>query len=53
MRALTARVNGLLPKGILDAGCQFLLFFLAYQGYQVVRGLADRHGRRLRPTRAR
>ncbi len=41
MRALTARVNGLLPKGILDAGCQFLLFFLAYQGYQVVRGLTD------------
>ncbi len=31
----------MLPKGILDAGCQFLLFFLAYQGYQVVRGLTD------------
>ncbi len=27
--------------GILDAGCQFLFFFLAYQGYQVVRGLTD------------
>ena len=22
-------------------GCQFLLFFLAYNGYQVVRGLTD------------
>jgi hypothetical protein len=25
----------------VDAGCQFLLFFLAYNGYQVVRGLTD------------
>ena len=42
MRALSvARVNRLLPKGFLDAGCQFLLFFLAYNGYQVVRGLTD------------
>ena len=34
-------VNGLLPKGILDAGCQFLLFFLAYNAYQMVRGVTD------------
>ncbi len=31
----------MLPQGILDAGCQFFFFFLAYQGYQVVRGLVD------------
>jgi membrane-associated phospholipid phosphatase len=30
-----------LPKGWLDAGCQFLLFFVAYNAYQVVRGLTD------------
>ncbi len=41
MRALVSRINRLLPQGILDAGCQFLFFFLAYQGYQVVRGLTD------------
>ncbi len=41
MRALVSRVNRLLPQGILDAGCQFLFFFLAYQAYQVVRGLTD------------
>ena len=41
MRALVQRVNGLLPKGIWDAGLQFGLFFLAYQGYQVVRGITD------------
>ena len=41
MRAFGSRINGLLPQGILDAGCQFLFFFLAYQGYQVVRGLTD------------
>lgn len=41
MRALGSRINGLLPKGWLDAGCQFLLFFLAYYGYQVVRGITD------------
>ncbi len=36
-----SRVNALLPKGILDAGCQFLLFLLAYQAYQLVRGFTD------------
>ena len=41
MRVLVSRVNRLLPNGILDAGCQFLFFFLAYQGYQLVRGLTD------------
>ena len=29
------------PGACLDAGCQFLLFFLAYNGYQVVRGITD------------
>jgi hypothetical protein len=38
---LNSKFNRLLPQGILDAGFQFLLFFLAYQGYQVVRGLTD------------
>ncbi len=41
MRAFGSYINRLLPQGILDAGCQFLFFFLAYQGYQVVRGLTD------------
>ena len=41
MRALRGRANELLPKGWLDAGFQFLLFFLAYNGYQVVRGITD------------
>jgi PAP2 superfamily len=29
------------PRGWLDAGLQFFLFFAVYQGYQVVRGLTD------------
>ena len=41
MRALPGRINSLLPKGWLDAGFQFLLFFAAYNGYQLVRGLTD------------
>jgi membrane-associated phospholipid phosphatase len=41
VRAVGSQINRLLPQGILDAGCQFLFFFLAYQGYQVVRGLTD------------
>jgi membrane-associated phospholipid phosphatase len=44
MRALSAiksRVDGWLPNGVLDAGLQFGLFLLAYQGYQVVRGITD------------
>jgi hypothetical protein len=34
-------INRALPKGLLDAACQFLLFFAAYNAYQVVRGMAD------------
>jgi PAP2 superfamily len=34
-------VNRLLPKGLWDAGLQFLLFFAAYNAYQLVRGMAD------------
>jgi len=30
-----------LPRGWVDAACQFLLFFLAYNCYQVVRGITD------------
>ena len=41
MRAFGSRINGFLPRGVLDAGWQFLLFFLAYNGYQVVRGITD------------
>ena len=31
----------MLPRGWVDAACQFLLFFLAYNCYQVVRGITD------------
>ena len=41
MRRLGSSINGLLPKGWLDAATQFLLFFLAYNAYQVVRGITD------------
>jgi PAP2 superfamily len=41
MRAVVSRINRLFPRGIGDAGLQFLLFFLAYNGYQLVRGLTD------------
>jgi membrane-associated phospholipid phosphatase len=41
VRGVGAKINGLLPKGVLDAGLQFLLFFVAYQAYQVVRGMTD------------
>src|ERR1700742_4832255 len=41
MRALGQKVNGAFPKGWQDAGLQFLLFFLAYNAYQVVRGITD------------
>ena len=41
MRSVGARINALLPRGWGDAGCQFLLFFAAYNGYQVVRGVTD------------
>ena len=30
-----------MPKGWLDAALQFALFYLAYSGYQVVRGITD------------
>jgi hypothetical protein len=38
-----AYVNRLLPKGLWDAAVQFLLFFAAYNAYQLVRGVADGH----------
>ncbi|MET0926284.1 MAG: phosphatase PAP2 family protein [Solirubrobacterales bacterium] len=41
IQVIKSRVDGWLPNGILDAGLQFALFFLAYQGYQVVRGITD------------
>jgi hypothetical protein len=41
VRAVGAWISGWLPKGLVDAGCQFLLFFLAYNAYQVVRGITD------------
>ena len=41
MRAFASRINGFLPRGVLDAAWQFALFFLAYNGYQVVRGITD------------
>jgi PAP2 superfamily len=41
VRRVGATVNGLLPKGWLDAAWQFVLFFLAYNAYQVVRGITD------------
>jgi hypothetical protein len=41
VRRVGAVGNAVLPKGWADAGCQFLLFFLAYNGYQVVRGITD------------
>jgi hypothetical protein len=41
VRGVGARINALLPRGWVDAGCQFLLFVLAYNAYQVVRGLTD------------
>jgi hypothetical protein len=36
-----ARIGALLPKGWFDAALQFVLFYLAYSGYQVVRGITD------------
>jgi len=36
-----ARIGALLPKGWLDAALQFALFYIAYSGYQVVRGITD------------
>jgi hypothetical protein len=41
MGRMGVAINGWLPKGIFDAVRQLLLFFLVYQGYQVVRGITD------------
>jgi hypothetical protein len=41
VRAVGSKVNGFLPRGWGDAAWQFLLFFFAYNGYQVVRGITD------------
>jgi hypothetical protein len=41
LRAFGARIGALLPRGWLDAVLQFALFYLAYSGYQVVRGITD------------
>jgi hypothetical protein len=41
VRGVGSRIGGFLPKGWADAGCQLLLFILAYNLYQVVRGLTD------------
>ncbi len=41
MRAVGRRVDEVLPNGWLDAGFQFLLFILAYNAYQLVRGITD------------
>ncbi len=41
VRSFGARLGGLLPKGWVDALCQLLLFYVAYNGYQVVRGITD------------
>jgi hypothetical protein len=34
-------IRGFAPRGWLDAGLQFFLFFAVYNGYQVVRGITD------------
>jgi hypothetical protein len=41
VRSVGSKVNGLLPRGWGDAAWQFLLFFLVYNAYQVVRGITD------------
>ncbi|HEX2129754.1 MAG TPA: phosphatase PAP2 family protein [Solirubrobacterales bacterium] len=41
MRRFGSYVYGFLPKGWLDAATQFLLFFLVYNAYQLVRGITD------------
>lgn len=41
MRGIVARLSGFFPRGVFDACWQFLLFFLAYNAYQVVRGITD------------
>ncbi|HSI80424.1 MAG TPA: phosphatase PAP2 family protein [Solirubrobacterales bacterium] len=41
MRRPIAFISSLLPRGIGDALLQFFLFFLAYNGYQLVRGISE------------
>jgi PAP2 superfamily len=41
VRAFGSRVAGFLPRSVFDALWQFVLFFLAYNAYQVVRGITD------------
>jgi PAP2 superfamily len=41
VRRPLAYLDRQLPKGLWDAACQFLLFFAAYNAYQVVRGITD------------
>jgi hypothetical protein len=41
VRRPVAFISSLLPKGIGDAALQFFLFFLVYNGYQLVRGLSE------------
>lgn len=41
MRRAWGKLGGLAPRGWLDAVCQFGLFFLVYNGYQLVRGFVD------------
>jgi membrane-associated phospholipid phosphatase len=41
VRRLVDTVGARLPRGWLDAASQLLLFFAAFNGYQIVRGLTD------------
>jgi hypothetical protein len=41
VRRFGSYLYAFLPKGWLDAACQFFLFFLVYNGYQLVRGITD------------
>lgn len=41
VRRVGSTIRDFAPRGWLDAGLQFLLFYIAYNGYQVVRGITD------------
>lgn len=41
MRRPLKLISSVLPRGLGDAGLQLFLFFAAYNGYQVVRGLSE------------
>ena len=41
LRTAATKIRDLAPRGWLDAALQFGLFFAVYNGYQVVRGLAE------------